>query len=237
MRKTFFALLLLMSGMTAVAQRNIQLHYDLGRNIYSAEEANRQKVTLTMEQFNADKWGCWFYFVDLDMSSRFMESAYTQIFREFNLAEHSPIAFHLEYNGGLNRNMSYQQAGLVGFSYNWHSPDFSKTWSVQLMYKQFFRSYEYTHSYASAELSLFWALNFANRKCTFSGIAEFWRDEKINRHGCLAILAEPQFWYNFTNHFSVGTEWEFSNNFIHNTDPESTKTFFWNPTVAVKWNF
>lgn len=237
MRKLFFVLLLLASGMTADAQKNIQVHYDLGRNIYSAEEANRQKVTLTLEQYNADKLGCWFYFVDIDMSSHFIESAYTQIFREFNLAEHSPFAAHIEYNGGLNRNSSFQHAALAGFSYNGHSADFSKTWSVQLMYKQFFKSYEYTHSYASAELSVFWALNFAKRKFTFSGITELWRSEKANGHGCLALLAEPQLWYNLTNHFSVGTEWEFSNNFVYNTDPESTKTFFWNPTLAVKWNF
>lgn len=237
MRKLFFAILLLVSGATAQAQRNIQLHYDFGRNIYSAEETNRQKVTLTVEEFNADKWGNWFYFVDIDMSSHFIESAYTQMFREFNLAEQSPFALHVEYNGGLNRNSSFQHAALAGLAYNGHSVDFSKIWSVQLMYKQFFKSYEYTHSYASAELALFWTLHFANRKCTFSGITELWRGEKANGHGCLSILAEPQFWYNFTNHFSVGTEWEFSNNFIYNTDPQSTKTFFWNPTLAVKWNF
>lgn len=237
MRKYLFALLLLASGITAGAQRNIQLHYDFGRNIYSDEEANRHKVELTLEQLNPDKWGCWFYFVDIDLSSHFVESAYTQIFREFNLAEHSPFAFHVEYNGGLNRNTSFQQAALAGFAYNGHSADFTKTWAVQLMYKHFFKSYQYTHSFASAELSVFWALHFAHRKCTFSGITELWRDEKPNGHGCLAILAEPQFWYNFTNHFSIGSEWEFSNNFIHNTNPESTQTFFWNPTLAVKWNF
>ena len=237
MRKFFFALLLLGSTMTVSAQRNIQVHYDFGSNIYSAEEANRQKVTLTLEQFNADKWGNWFYFVDVDMSSHFVESAYTKIFREFNLAKQSPFAIHIEYNGGLNRNVSFQQAALAGLSYNWHSADFSKTWAVQLMYKQFFKSYEYTHSYASAQLSGFWALNFAHRKCTFSGILEIWRREKDNGDGCVAVLTEPQFWYNFTDHFSVGTEWEFSNNFIHNVNPASTQTFFWNPTLAVKWNF
>ena len=237
MKKLFLSLLTLATGLTAGAQKNIQLHYDLGRNIYSAEEANRQKMTLTLEQFNADKWGCWFYFVDVDMSSHFVESAYTKIFREFNFSGQSPFALHVEYNGGLNRYASYQQAAMAGLSYNWHSADFSKTWAVQVMYKQFFRSYEYTHAYASAQLSGFWSLNFADRKCTFSGILEAWRSEKDNGHGCFAILTEPQFWYNFTDHFSLGTEWEFSNNFIRNTDPESTRTFFWNPTLAVKWNF
>ncbi|MBQ9204572.1 MAG: DUF5020 family protein, partial [Prevotella sp.] len=46
--------------------------------LYPTEEAGRQKVTLTLEQFKADKWGSWFYFVDVDMSRRFTESAYTE---------------------------------------------------------------------------------------------------------------------------------------------------------------
>ena len=49
------------------------------------------------------------------------------------------------------------------------------------------------------------------------------------------FLTEPQFWYNFTNHFSVGTEVEISNNFIYNVVDD--KSFFINPTLAVKWNF
>ena len=51
----------------------------------------------------------------------------------------------------------------------------------------------------------------------------------------LVILTEPQFWYNFTPHFSVGSEVEISNNFIYNTYDD--QTFFVNPTVALKWNF
>ena len=39
----------------SVAQ-DIQLHYDFGRNIYTGEEAGRQKVTITVEQFKADDW-------------------------------------------------------------------------------------------------------------------------------------------------------------------------------------
>ena len=50
--------LALMSLLTmAAGAQNIQLHYDFGRNIYTGEEAGRQKVTITLEQFKADKWG------------------------------------------------------------------------------------------------------------------------------------------------------------------------------------
>ena len=229
-------MVMLAVGMTAGAQ-NIQLHYDFGRNIYTGEEDGRQKVTATLEQFKADKWGSWFYFVDVDLSSHFTESAYTEISREFNLGKQSPFAAHVEYDGGLSRTGSFQQAGLFGAAYNGHNADFSKTWSVQLLYKQFFKSYENTHSYASAQLTGVWGLNFLNKKLTFSGFIDFWRGEKADNHGCLVILTEPQLWYNVTDHFSIGTEWELSNNFIYNVDPTSEKTFFWNPTLGVKWNF
>ena len=108
---------------------------------------------------------------------------------------------------------------------------------MQLLYKQFFKSYDNTHSYASAQLTGVWGLNFLDNKLSFAGFIDFWRGEKANGHGCLVVLTEPQLWYNFTKHFSVGTEWEISDNFVYNADPTSDKTFFINPTLAVKWNF
>ena len=236
MKKTLFSLFALTLTTVAGAQ-NIQVHYDLGRNIYTGEEAGRSKVTVTLEQFKADKWGSWYYFVDVDLSRHFTESAYTEISREFTLGRQSPFAAHVEYDGGLSRNGSFQQSALVGAAYNGHTADFSKTWSVQLLYKQFFQSYNDTHSYASAQLTGVWGLQFAGKKLTFSGFIDFWRGEKADGHGCLVILSEPQLWYNFNEHLSVGTEREFSNNFVYNSDPTSSKTFFWNPTVALKWNF
>ena len=48
MRKVFFLVLAAMAAFTVQAQ-NIQLHYDFGRNIYSDEESDRQKVTVTVK--------------------------------------------------------------------------------------------------------------------------------------------------------------------------------------------
>ena len=151
--KKLFSLVLTALAACIMQAQDIQLHYDFGRNIYTGEEAGRQKVTITLEQFKADKWGSWYYFVDVDLSSHFTESAYTEISREFNLGKQSPFAAHVEFDGGLSRTMSFQQAALAGLAYNGHTADFSKTWSVQLLYKQFFKSYENTHSYASAQLT------------------------------------------------------------------------------------
>lgn len=234
MRKKLLATLMALSTLTVYAQ-NVQLHYDFGRNLYSDQEAGRQKVTLTLEQFKADKWGSWYYFVDVDFSRKFTESAYTEISRELNLGKQSPFAAHIEYDGGLNKSGSFQQAGLAGLAYNGHTADFSKTWSVQLLYKRYFKSYDYTSAYHSMQLTGVWGLNFAQNKCTFSGFIDFWRGEKADGHGQLVILSEPQLWYNFTDHFSIGTEIEFSNNFIYNTYDD--QSFFINPTLALKWNF
>jgi hypothetical protein len=238
MKKLMTIALMAVAALSANAQ-NIQLHYDFGRNIYSNEEADRQKVTATLEQFKADDWGSWYYFFDVDLTSKTTRSIYTEISREINLSKNLPLAAHVEYDGGLWHapaigNGSYQQAGLAGIAYNGHNADFSKTWSVQALYKQFFKSYEGTHSYASFQLTGVWGLNFLDNKMTFSGFIDFWRGEKANNHGCLVILSEPQLWYNVNKHFSVGTEVEFSNNFIVNY--YNDKTFFVNPTLGVKWN-
>ena len=218
--------------MSANAQ-NIQLHYDFGRHIYPDQEENRQSATITLEQFKADKWGSWYYFVDVDLSNKFVEGAYTEISREFNIGKKG-FAAHVEYDGGLNRFGSYQQAALLGGAWNGHSADFSKTYSVQLMYKRYFKSYEYTSAYNSVQLTGVWGLNFG-KSFTFSGFIDFWRGEDADGHGQLVILSEPQFWYNCNEHLSFGSEIEISNNFIYNTYDD--KSFFINPTLAVKWNF
>ena len=76
MKRILSSLALLFAGfaMSTVAAQDIQLHYDFGRNIYTGEEAGRQKVTITVEQFKADQWGSWYYFVDVDLSRHFTES-------------------------------------------------------------------------------------------------------------------------------------------------------------------
>ena len=238
MKKFILGGMMAVAALTATAQ-NIQLHYDFGRNIYPDEEAGRQKVTVTVEQFKADKWGSWYYFVDLDLSRKFFKGAYTEISREFKLGSQSPFAAHIEYDGGLNLGGSFQQAALVGAAYHGHNADFSKTWSVQLLYKRFFKSYDYTSAYHSAQLTGVWGINFAGGKGTFSGFIDFWRGENWRPgkegHGMLVILSEPQIWSNVTSNISFGSEVEISNNFIYNT--YNDKSFFINPTLAFKWTF
>lgn len=231
MKKFFFLSAMLVAGVAANAQ-NIQVHYDFGRNLYSDEEAGRQNFTATFEKFSADALGSWFYFVDLDINQHGMAGAYTEVSREFNVGQKG-FAAHIEYDGGLNLGTSFQTSALIGPAWNGHNDDFSTTYSVQALYKQYFGQ-NGNKAYASVQLTGVWSSTFANGKCTFAGFIDFWRGQKYNGHGQLVMLTEPQFWYNCNDKISVGTEWEFSNNFIYN--PVNDKTFFFNPTLAVKFN-
>ena len=64
MKKILFMALMAVAALGANAQ-NVQVHYDFGRSFYSDQEDGRQRVTVTLEQFKADQWGSWYYFVSL----------------------------------------------------------------------------------------------------------------------------------------------------------------------------
>ena len=234
-------ILLLMTLITLpVVAQNVQLHYDFGRHLYSSDEADRQRVTLTYETFKADQLGSWFYFIDFDLRTGGTSCAYTEISREFKLGSQSPFSAHLEYDGGLNLYGSFQHAFLVGPAYNGHNADFSQTWGVQLMYKQCIKSSD-KKAIPGVQLTGIWGLTFGQGKWTFSGFADLWTGyiPEWNADGQqkgLVFLAEPQLWYNCCRQVSIGTEWELSNNFIYRTG-DSDKSFFFNPTLAVKFNF
>ena len=234
MKKILFSIFWWAVTAVGTQAQDVQLHYDFGRDLYADQQSSRQKVTMTVEQFKADQWGSWYYFVDVDFSRKFTEAAYTEISREFNIGKKG-FAAHVEYDGGLNKSGSFQQAALLGGAWNGHNADFSQTYSVQLMYKRYFKSYDYTSAYNSLQLTGVWSLDMLDRKLTFSGFIDFWRGQQTNGHGQLVVLAEPQLWYNFTKHFSLGTEWEISSNFVYNAYDD--RSFFVNPTVAMKWNF
>lgn len=220
----------------SVSAQNIQLHYDFGRHFYSDAESSRPHVTLTLEQFKADNLGSWFYFVDVDMRNHGSVTAYTEIAREFNVKKDSPFAVHVEYDGGVNERGAFQHVALAGGAYNWHSEDFSKTWSLQLLYRQMFGGGG-VKAMSGAQLTTVWGVNFANNKLTFSGFADVWYGYKSvigeSAKG-FVFITEPQLWFNITNKFSMGTEFEISHNFIYsNTDTR----FFVNPTLAAKVKF
>lgn len=240
MKKFFLSALMAVAALGASAQ-NIQVHYDFGRHINTKNIHERQDVTLTYEKFSADNLGSWYYFVDVDIDRDGVRGAYTEVSREFNIGQKG-FAAHVEYDGGLSKDGGvFQSAGLVGAAWNGHNADFSTTYSVQAMYKQFFgqrTGHGSTSGYASFQVTGVWSTTFANDKLTFAGFIDLWRGLKAeNHHGALVILTEPQLWYNVSKKFSVGTEIEMSNNFIYQTcAPYANDKFYVNPTLAVKFN-
>ena len=219
--------------------QNFQVHYDFGRQLYSSEEDDRPKLTLTYETFKADGLGSWYYFVDVDVRNDGVSAAYTEVSREFRLGSKSPFAAHIEFDGGLNLKGSYQNALLIGPAYNGHSSDFSKTWSLQLMYRQTLKGGT-NKALAGVQLTGVWGLTFGQGKWTFSGFADLWTgyipewDAEGQKKG-LVLLTEPQIWYNICKTVSIGSEWEISNNFISRTS-DSKKSFYVNPTLALKFS-
>lgn len=235
MKKPLFVALLLLCAVTshmAYAQ-NLQLHYKTAKWLYPKEWANDAMLMSTVEMFKADPWGDTFFFVDMTYTKEGLNYAYWEIARNLKFWE-APFAVHLEYNGGLQGPFLFNHAYLAGGTYAIHSKDFSKTFSVSLMYK-YIQGIEKVSNY---QVTAIWGINFAGGKCSFSGFIDWWRQENPAFQSRFVLLSQPQFWLNL-NAFdgindkfklSVGTEVEFSNNL--------TKAgFYVVPTLALKWTF
>lgn len=245
MKRILIALSALVAALGALAQVDVQLHYDFGRNLYPDSEADRAKLTATIEQFRPDRLGSIFYFVDFDFYRKGMKGAYLEFSREFNIK--NGFAAHIEYNGGLTSGHAseyasqFQHALLLGGAWNGHSADFRRTLSLQAMYKQYFKGHG-NQAFSSFQLTGVWSVSFARGGMfTFSGFADLWLNRHINGDHDLIFITEPQFWFNFDSlrgarktGLSIGTEIEMSNNFIYPTSA-SAGTFYCNPTLALKW--
>ena len=237
MRKLFL-LALLSLAVWAGKSQNVQLHYDFGGALYDKDLDGRPVLTSTVEMFKPDKWGSTYFFVDMDYTSKGIASAYWEIARELSFWK-APFSVHVEYNGGLSNQSSFNNAYLGGLAYNWNSADFTKGVSVQLMYKYLAKYGAYTNSW---QLTGVWRNTFANGICTFSGFADLWYDNTVS--GNLIFLTEPQFWVNLyalkrvSDDFklSVGTEVEISTNFVYSSTGAHDR-FYALPTLACKWTF
>ena len=216
MKKASFLFLFAIMAVTAVAQ-NIQVHYDLGHSLCK-DLTNRPSLTTTLELFKPDKWGSTFTFTDIDVS------------------RNKQWAAHVEYNGGLASDEDtwqanrFQHAVLLGGAWNWHSADFSKTFSVQALYKYYFKNRHYgAHPFSGFQLTEVWGITFAKGLCTFSGFCDVWYNPDVN--GKLIVMSEPQ-----GVNLSLGSEVELSNNFVWNKRGEHNR-FYALPTLAAKWTF
>lgn len=241
MKRIFFTIALILATTLQIsAQLNVQMHYDFGHTIYGSELSNRPNWTATIENFTADKWGSTYFFVDGNFADNTMASVYAELARELRFWD-APIAIHVEYNGGLaGATGSYNDAYLAGAAWNWANQDFSKTFSVQALYK--YLANNPSSNRHSWQLTTVWGIHFAKGLCTFSGYADLWHDNSVN--GSLILSSEPQFWVNLWKlngidddcKLSVGAEVEICNNLVWPTDGKNNR-FYAIPTLAAKWTF
>ena len=241
-------LLSIMMLATAVAQaQNVQLHYDLG-HVIDDDLSGRPSVTTTVELYKPDRWGNTFFFVDIDYFHDGAAGAYWEFAREFNVTPNKRWAAHVEYDGGLSSNQNnytstrFQHAALVGPAWNWASADFSRTLSLQALYKYYFKGQNPWNSpFSSFQATAVWGIHFANRLCSFTGFIDCWYDANVR--GKWITVTEPQFWVNLNAlkgckdfNLSLGTEVEVSNNFVFD-DKGRNDRFLVIPTIAAKWTF
>ena len=239
MKKILLSALLFIACLPMFAQLNVQMHYDFGKTIYGDELSNRPLFTATVENFKADKWGTTFFFIDLDFGDNTMKSVYGEIAREFKLGK-TPFAAHVEYNGGLSGFGSYNDAYLAGAAWNWANKDFSKTFSLQLLYKHL--ANQPSSNKHSWQVTTVWGIHFAKGLCSFSGFADLWHDNSVT--GNLIFCSEPEFWFHLNAlesvdddfKLSVGAELELTKNMVWPTDGLNDN-FYAIPAVGVKWTF
>lgn len=239
MKKIFLAIALTLATLQISAQLNVQMHHDFGNDIYGSELSNRPRWTATIENFTADKWGSTYFFVDGNFADNTMTSVYAEFARELRFWD-APIAVHVEYNGGLAGGGCYNDAYLAGAAWNWANKDFSRTFSVQALYK--YLANNPSSNRHSWQLTTVWGIHFAEGLCTFSGYADLWHDNDVN--GSLILSSEPQFWVNLwaldgvddACKISVGTELEISNNLVWTSNGQNNR-FYAIPTLAAKWTF
>lgn len=228
---TILTITLITLQITELKAQNLQVMYDFERGC----------VTSTVEMFRPDAGGSTYFFVDMDCAPK-MIGAYWEIARELCFWQDTKLSWlsvHLEYNGGLNSQMSFNNSWLGGVTYSGHSKDFSKTWSLSALYKVIpgtvgLSGKQDIHNF---QITGVWGINFAKGWCTFSGFFDFWREPRSWQGTEYIFITEPQFWVNLNKikgcdkfNLSLGGEVELSTNFVD-------KGFHALPTLGAKWTF
>lgn len=234
MKKTVISILFCsIFSISALAQVNLQIHYDFGRDFYKSL-GDRPRVTTTVEMFQPDKYGSTYFFIDMDYGKDGIAGAYWEISRQLKFWK-APVSIHVEYDGGMDHiNHSF----LGGAAYNWNNIDFSKVFGIQVLYKYILGNIS-PHNF---QLTATWTLHFDGGRYTFCGFMDFWREKHTDVDGHnhdYIFISEPQFWINLDKfdkvsddlHLSFGTEWELSTNFA------TRDGFYFIPTLAAKWTF
>jgi len=211
-----------------VTAQNLQLHYDF----------EREFITSTFKYGKFTEKSNTFMFLDMNYSRKDGAGlAYWEISHEFKInSVFEGFGIHVEYNDGLlfgdkeipALGLPINKAFLLGVGFPIKIGNFTLNTAVMGKY---FGGYD--DNSLDGQLTFVWSQMFFDGKLTFQGFANFWSQD-LNNNGTKygVFLAEPQLWYNINKSISVGSEVEFSKNFV----PIDAGKFMVRPTVAVKWN-
>lgn len=231
LRILLISVLMSLCAFTQMKAQNLQVMYDVERGC----------VTSTVEMFRPDSFGSTFFFVDMDCNPK-MTGAYWEVVRELCFwqdTELSWLSAHLEYNGGLNSTMPFNNCWLGGATYSGHSKDFTKIWSLSALYKAIpgtigLNGQKQTHNF---QITGVWEIAFVKGWCSFNGFFDLWREALPWQDTKYIFITEPQFWVNLNNikgweqvNLSIGGEVEISANFV-------AKGFHALPAFGAKWTF
>jgi hypothetical protein len=231
MKKTITTFVMLFASVAFLLSQNLQLHYDFRHSLDKNNPIERNFAVATFEMFKPDKLGSTFLFVDFDFSGKRsnLNGIYTEIARSFKIKDF-PLMPHIEFNGGVGFGYVVENAYMAGAEYTFELGNFF--FNPYLVYKYHNFSPKASHD---AQISLVWEGNILKDKVTIRGCADLWSE---NRRGegetgkKLVFYTEPQFWYNITKHFAVGTEVKISKNFEY-----FTKKIKFYPTLGIKYDF
>lgn len=218
---------------TAKAQTNLQVFYDFGED--------RQNVTTTLEGYYGDKWGDTFFFIDYDFNVKKNETpgsygSYFEIARGLNFWQNSVVkdlSAHVEMNSGVNFGSINW---LFGVNYLFHSADYSKTLTLEFMYKTFNGS----ASDCPLQFTVVWGMKdiFGAHGLCFSGFFDIWGENGYlgSAGDKFVFVSEPQLWYNIGQHIwcdnlNIGGELEISCNFA------GVHGWKCRPCLGAKWVF
>lgn len=239
MKKTIFfaaAAAALAVSQFASAQTNLQTFYDFGDG--------RGYVTTTLEGFYGDKWGDTFFFIDHYYSNAnnmygACNGSYFEIERNFNFWKDSAakdLSFQVEYDGATWPSSTF----CFGPKYAFHSDDWSKMFTIALLYDCMYGAEADT----PLKVSGVWGLSniFGVKGLTFKGFFDFWGNNCAWFHTSgikethWSFLSEPQLWYNLGEDvlggkLDLGTEIEISNNFAGH------EGFMVNPCLGARFTF
>jgi len=218
--KYVFPVIALFLTITAAAQ-SLQLHYDL-RHTVDPTHNPKNSPTLYFEYFKTPdsgksfvKFGSFLFKSEADMtgSNGNIGKYYMQVSQDFRFWQ-PKIFLSLQYSGGLGvtdpAQYSYYITNTfdIGLSYpfKWGSAYMSSVLD--------FKYVAYNKSSKDFLYTLYFYKGLWNYKAEFQGDFSLWTENK--NHGDAAtedmtgkrffFFAEPQFWYNVSKKFSIGTK-------------------------------